>query len=395
MDQVRASSVIILVVPVGITLLCGRHLSYSAEPLYNVALGKIVTCSSPGGIAWTGLVDGDKESDKPPGCFATGADPQYPKRIVIDLGAIYQIEQIVVYSSANGNTRTAEIWASRDGVNYERMRPPYTFPDKTPQAMSAKFPPREARYVKIALLDTYGGGLGGDHVLFLREVEVLGRPVAATRASRTRPEIGPKPPRSARVFRRYALREGAAIRLLIIGDDTAVGAQGGLGRILGEKLRRRFSLGHVEVIDRSEPGYTARRAAIYPISAADDPPDLVVVALGTADSLSFDPAQFRAEMEELLTKLQERTAAMIVVVLPPKIPHMPDFALATETASADTTEAAWQLVSLVEGRDIGVVDAVTAIQESGLDLAGAYVDNLHLSAAGHEAIANKIVDLFR
>lgn len=361
----------------------------------NVALGKSFKCSSEPGIAWLGLLDGDKTSDEPPGCFATGPDAEYPKKIVIDLGAVYEIEQIAVYSSTNGNTRQAELWASRDGVTYDRMREPYTFPDKTAQRMSAKFPPREARYVKIALLDTYGGGLGGDHVLFLREVEVFGRPVAATAATRTRPTISGEPPRLARLFRRYVLKPEAQLRLLVIGDDSARGPEGGLAEALAAKLRERFSLGDVQVTARCEPGYTAQSASSYPVSLADEPPDLVVVALGTADALAFDAAAFRAAMEQLLRKLLDRTDGMIVVVAPPPIPNSPDLPRAQESASADTAEAAWQLASLVQGTEMAIVDAADALRKSGLDVPAAYEDNLSLSHAGHEAVAAAIVDLFR
>jgi lysophospholipase L1-like esterase len=364
------------------------------EGTQNVALGKSFTCTSPGGIAWQGLLDGDRTSDRPPGCFATGPDAAYPKKIVIDLGAVYEIEQIIVYSSENGNTAKVEVWASRDGVSYERMRLPYTFPDKTAQSMSARFPPHEARYVKIALLDTYGGGLGGDNVLYLREVEVMGRAVAATAQTRARPTIDSEPPRSVRIFRHYALRPDADLRLLVIGDDSAVGPDGGLAAALADQLQRRYELGNVQVTAHSEAGYTAQRAAIYPVSLADESPDLVVVALGTADSLAFDPARFRAAMDELLAKLLERTTAMVVVVAPPAIPHSADLAGAEESATADTVDAAWQLVSLAQGRDVAIVDAAAVLEKSGLDVGTVYVDNLKLSSAGHEAVAVAIVDLF-
>jgi lysophospholipase L1-like esterase len=361
----------------------------------NVALGKSFTCSSPGGIAWQGLTDGERESDEPPGCFATGPDPDYPKKVVIDLGAVYEVEQIIVHSGANGNTAKVEVWASRDGVTYERMRLPYTFPNKIAQSMSAKFPPRATRYVKVALLDSYGGGLGGDHVLFLREVEVIGRATAATAQTRSRPKTEGPPPRAARLFRAYALRPQTQLRLLVIGDESGFGAEGGLGGALAAKLQQRFSLAGVEVTDRCEPGYTARRAAIYPISLADESPDLVVVSLGTADSLAFSPAEFRAEMDELLTKLLERTHAMIVVVAPPPLPHAATLPRAEDVAGADTADAAWQLAGLVKGRDIAFVDAAEALGKSGLDVTDGYVDNLTLTAEGHAAVADAIVEVFR
>ena len=163
----------------------------------NVALGKSFTSSSPGGIAWQGLLDGKRTSDSPPGCFATGPDAEYPKKIVIDLGAVYLIDQVIVHNAANGNTKKVDVWASRDGVNYKQLRQPYVFPNRTEQRMSARFPALEARYVKLALWDTYGGGLGGDHILYLREVEVMGREVPATSATRERPEFPDDPPRLA------------------------------------------------------------------------------------------------------------------------------------------------------------------------------------------------------
>jgi len=362
---------------------------------YNVALGKPFESSSFGGIAWTGLTDGEKESDEHPGCFATGPEADYPKKVTIHLGAVYEIEQVIVYSSSNGNTAKVEIWVSRDGITYDRMRLPYTFPDKSALSMSAKFPPREAQYVKIALLDTHGGGRNGDHILYLREVEVIGRATAATAQTRTRPKIEALPPRSTQLFRHYALTPERRLRLLVIGDDAAVGAEGGLAAALGEKLQERFALAGVEVTERCEPGYTARRAAIYPISLADESPDLAVVALGTADSLVFNPADFRAEMDELLTKLLERTHAMVVVVAPPPIPHDTGLPRAERAAGADTAEAALQLVGLVQGRDLALVDAASALDESGLDVAERYVDNLTVSAEGHAAIAEAIVALFR
>lgn len=360
----------------------------------NVALGKRFTSSSPGGIAWQGLLDGKRTSDSPPGCFATGPDADYPKKIVIDLGAVYQIDQVIVYSGANGNTKSVDVWASRDGVNYQQLRKPYIFPDKTAQQMSARFPPLEARYVKLALWDTYGGGLGGDNVLYLREVEVMGREVAATSQTRERPEFPDDPPRLARVFRRYVLQEGKRIRLLVIGDDMTVAREAGRGLSvhLAERLGDRFALDTIEVDDETRSGFTARSAAALPIGD-DEAPDLVVVALGAADALAFDPATFRAQMDRLLDRLLEKTEALIVVVAPARIPHSAELARAEECGSADTADPAWQIASLLPGKGIAVVDADEAIRDSGLSVTAAYADNLSLTDAGHEVIAAAIVRL--
>jgi hypothetical protein len=380
---------------IGFLALAVRVLPAQVALAENVALGKGVSCTSPPGIAWRGLLDGDRTSDQPPGCFATGADNAYPKKITIDLGAVYAIEQIVVYSSENGNTKTVEVWASRDGTTYERMRLPYVFADKTAQRMSAAFPPREARYVKVALLDTYGHGLGGDHVLFLREVEVYGRATKATASTRERPKPKPEAPRAARIFRHYVLRPGADLRLLVLGDDAAAAPQGGLPLVLAGALRGTFDLGTITVAARCEPGYTAEDACTYPVSSADESPDLVVVALGTADALAYNAEAFRSAVAALLERLQTRTVGVIVVVAPPEIPHAEQLGRAAESAGADTTEVAWQLADLTEGTEIAIVDAAAAIRESGLDVEGAYRDNLELTQAGHEAVARAIVRLFR
>ena len=360
----------------------------------NVALGKSFTSSSPGGIAWQGLLDGKRTSDSPPGCFATGPDAEYPKKIVIDLGAVYLIDQVIVHNAANGNTKKVDVWASRDGVNYKQLRQPYVFPNRTEQRMSARFPALEARYVKLALWDTYGGGLGGDHILYLREVEVMGREVPATSATRERPEFPDDPPRLVRVFRRYVLRQGSQVRLLLIGDDMAVGQNGGkgLGTVLADKLRERFSLDAVEVDDQSRAGLTAHDARAS-LPRGSDPPDVVVVALGTADALAFDPATFREAMERLLDMLLDRTDALIVVVAPARIPHSNELARADECGSADTADPAWQMASLLTGRGIAVVDADKALDGSGLPVTKTYADNLSLTDSGHEIIASAIVRL--
>ncbi len=362
----------------------------------NVALGKRFTSSSPGGIAWQGLLDGERRSDSPPGCFATGPDAEYPKKVVIDLGAVYLIDQVIVYSTANGNTKSVDVWASRDGVNYKQLRKPYVFPDKTYQRMSARFPALEARYVKLALWDTYGGGLGGDHILYLREVEVMGREVPATSETKDRPDFPTDAPRLVRVFRRYVLGEGGKIRLLLIGDDMAVGQGGGkgLGMILAERIGERFSLDTIQVDDETRPGLTARGARELSFGG-DRPPDLAVVALGAADALAFDPAAFRAAMERLLDKLLEGTEALIIVIAPPRIPHSAELGRAQECASADTADPAWQIASLLPGREIAVVDADEAIRNSGLSVTTAYADNLSLTDAGHAVIASAVVKLLR
>jgi F5/8 type C domain len=371
-------------------------LAQNDEGLANVALGKTYTCSSPGGIAWRGLLDGEVDSDAPPACFATGNDAEYPKKIVIDLGAVHEVSQVAVHSSANGNTKKVDVWVSKDGVNYAQVRAPYIFPKGAAQRMSAKFPATAARYVKLALWDTWTGGLGGDNVLFLREVEVFGKPTPVTAGTRARPEIPHAAPRAARLLRHYVLQEDHDLRLLVIGDEMAAERHGapGLARMLATALKERFHLGSVDAADLAKPGMTARSARAASLSALEDSPDLVVVALGMADSLAFDPADFRSAAEKLLTTIMDDTEAFVVVVVPPRIPHSASLGRADECTTADTADPAWQLASIVAGTEMGIIDADAVLEESGLPVESAYADNLSLTSAGLEALAATIISLF-
>ncbi len=366
------------------------------EAEVNVALGKTYTCTSEGGIAWRGLLDGVVDSDAPPGCFATGNDADFPKKIVIDLSAVYRIDQVVVHNSANGNTKKVDVWASRDGQSYTQLRQPYVFPQGVAQRMSAKFPALEARYVKIALWDTWGGGLGGDNILYLREVEVLGRPTPLKSGTKARPEIPRTAPRLGRLVRRYVLQQGRDVRLVVIGDDLVAGRNGApdLAAVLADRLKTRFLLGEVKTTDDCKPQLTARAAGTLALPVADEAPDLVVVALGTTDSLAFDPGAFREAVSRLLHRLLDETEAFVVVIAPPRLPHVAELGRFGECATADTADPAWQLAGLVPGLDLALIDGDAVLQESGLPNESAYADNLSLSSAGLEALAGAVVTLF-
>jgi len=382
---------------VSLALLLCATVPVAAQNTVNVALGKTYVCSDPGGLAWKGLLDGEKTSDEPPACFATGNGTGFPKRIVIDLGAVYNISKVVVHSSKNGNTRKVDVWASADGESYAPLRKPYAFPEGEPLAMSAGFPEREARYVKVALWDTYGGGPGGDNVLYLREVEVLGEAKPLSQGDRPRPKLEGAPPRTARMFAHYALTQGAQRRLLIVGDDLAVGGGGGpgLGASVAERLRDDFGLESMEVIEECKPGQTARDAATLPFSSADESPDLIVVALGMADATAFDPVTFRSAVSRLLAKLSERTHAFIVVVLPPRFAHSAELGRADDCSGASTADPAWQLASILEGTEYAGIDADAVLQVAGLDAPSLYADNFTLTETGHKLLAGEIARLFR
>ncbi|MFZ5541892.1 MAG: SGNH/GDSL hydrolase family protein [Pseudomonadota bacterium] len=125
---------------------------------------------------------------------------------------------------------------------------------------------------------------------------------------------------------------GAPLRLLVIGESTAVGVgaahhgealAGELAGRLAAKLGRRVSW---RVI--GENGATARRALQVLEAAEAAPADLAVVALGVNDVLEQTRvARWQRDVAALVAALQARTAARDVILLgvPPlaKFPALP------------------------------------------------------------------------
>ena len=123
---------------------------------------------------WDGLVDGIKDSDDPPGCWASDNSANFPKQVVIDLGGLCEVSRVVIHNSTNGNTKQIQVAVSEDGSKYDLLRE-YVFPPNKYQPLVHTFTPRKARFVRITFLNTWGGGIGGDNIIYLREVEVFGR----------------------------------------------------------------------------------------------------------------------------------------------------------------------------------------------------------------------------
>lgn len=154
----------------------------TGPPTVNLALNRPYTANCGILPGWDGLVDGTKNSDEPPDCFATDDSRDFPKTIVIDLGATCQLTRIVVHNSANGNTKQVVVSLSADGKTYEKLRE-YIFPSAKYLPLVHSFAPRKARFVQLSFTDTWGGGAGGDNIIYLREVEVYGKRFGATQAS--------------------------------------------------------------------------------------------------------------------------------------------------------------------------------------------------------------------
>jgi len=146
----------------------------AGPPTVNLALNRPYTANCGILPGWEGLVDGAKNSDEPPDCFATDDSRDFPKTIVIDLGGLCQLTRIVVHNSANGNTKQVVVSLSADGKTYEKLRE-YIFPSGKYLPLVHSFAPRKARFVRLSFADTWGQGAGGDNIIYLREVEVYGK----------------------------------------------------------------------------------------------------------------------------------------------------------------------------------------------------------------------------
>lgn len=388
----------------GVVLGLGALLCTAAhgQDVVNLALNKPFTCSAPSQAGWNGLVDGVKSSDQKPGCFATDGSDKMPKTVTIDLGAMCKIEQLNVLNSLNGNTRAISLACSTDGRKWTQLRE-YVFPDRQLQQLSHKFPPTDARYVRITFLDTYGGGFGGDYFMFLREVEVYGvRKQGGATPATTSAASSPAPPltssRELKIFARYAFRPGTRLKLAVVGDRTALppdeGEQG-----MGETLAKLITEAHkdvkVDVLQFWKETLTAEDALKLVPDIVKADPDLCLIALGATDSLNWHAAAFQNAVNELLTQLRRDTQAVLIIVTPPPFAANPEGGLAAETAGKDTAGAASALRGAAALLDIPTVDSETSLHNSGIDEALLYADNMQLSELGQTVIARMIMELLK
>ena len=364
----------------------------------NLALGKPFSCTDPSAAGWDGLVDGVKTSDEKPGCFATGGGPT-PKAVTVDLGEVCQTNRVDVINSLNGNTRAVTLEYSIDGKEWPQLRE-YVFPDQQLQTLTHRFPPTPARYVRITFEDTYGGGFGGDNFAFLRELEVYGKPKpggAAATPSRP-PVMDAVASRELQIFARHALREGARLKLAVLGDRVALGvADGGrgMGEVLAELIAERHEGVEIEVLQFSKEDMTVEDAYTAASDVADADPDMCIVALGATDSLDWQETAFRQSVSDLLLRLQRRTRAVLIAVSPPPFAGDPEKGLAEETAGKNTTDAVLVLRGIGTMMGTPVVDAGGAFEKAAIDRLLLYDDNIRPSELGHTVIARKILELLK
>ena len=396
-----------LAVLAGVLGLISAGMGTAAER--NLAAGKPYLCTTELRPGWTGLVDGQNDSDQPPACFATDNSAQFPKEAIIDLGGVYQLTKIAVYNSLNGNTRHITVWISQDARDFTQLRE-YYFPHDRSQPLIHSFPshPRPARYIKISMHDTWTGGEGGDNCLYLREVEVYGdeeaeSPAADAWASmmalaRWQPAL--VKPHSVDLFRRYCLQQQADIVVGVLGDRFAASA--GSSRALSqptwvdlfsEQLKQRGAYKTVRVLPANSirlDNLTELRGRLSDFQSVD----LLIIAYGTEASLTNVPTlEFRRQLQQLVELVQDELAALVVVVTPAPFVHRPDLAGLAQVQDKDSWRLARAAEQVAALTDCAVVRTASVLAHSDHGVADIYQDNLSLGEMGHLAVARALENL--
>jgi hypothetical protein len=285
--------------------------------IINLALNRPYTLNSDALPGWDGLVDGVKDSDDPPGCFATDNSGKFPKHVVIDLGCLCDISKIVVHNSANGNTREVIVSVSKDAKAYDVLRD-YVFPKSKYQPLIHSFTARKARFVKLDFKDSWHKGIGGDNIIYLREVEVFGKrtekPDTGTVWSflATAPTVRRSP--AWPVLRRFLKDLSRAVRVAVLTDakpEALLGPDGWLSAAVAEGGRSWSEHGvRVVAYSTAADGPTALTALESTID--HESPDLLLVVY----SVTSD-APLGANADHAINAVAKAGTSVIMVVPPP------------------------------------------------------------------------------
>jgi len=376
-------------------LLTGTAFAAPSSPATNLALGCPYVVNVQTLPGWNGLVDGDKDSDSAPGCFATGNAPDYPKYAVIDLQGECTISKVVVYNSANGNTRTVSLASSPDGSSYKYLRAPdFIFAANSAMALTVNFQPRTARYVRVTFVDTWKRGLGGDDCLFLREVEVYGsrsgqapRPDPFVLASQQAPFVSN---RAVAVFKRYCLNTEGEMRMAVVGDTFTTDCDRPTHwvKVLATELSRLYPQKRIVV---NAVGGNESALSFGQDWARDHrgilAPDLIIVAYGTNAAVAGASVdEFRSKYQSLISELVENTGALIVPVTTLPL-------VARDLPSTVVYDAAIEQVASASG--LPLLRTAAVLSKIPGDKSLYYLDDRHLSEAGNQAVGNALADLLR
>ncbi len=366
------------------------------EPATNIALHRPFHCSVGILEGWTGLVDGEAQSDSAPTCFATANAEKFPKQITIDLGALCKIKQVVVHNSANGNTRKISIECSTDGGTFETLRKAYIFPDRTAMKLSHQFSPRKARYVRLTFYDTWGSGPGGENCIFLREVEVIGWHPDGVRQQPTDPlaqfsgQTMFRGGQSVNIFRRYCLNNAETpLRIAAFGDSFArpqAGKDAHWTALLGQAIQRKTGKPMTLQLAASM-GFTATDCEIA-LAEAEEQFDLILLTVGFDAAISQeDLATFESNVEAIVDMLHERTDALVIAVAPPPIAHEKTLKNYEIVADVNTRKYAWTMWEIAAEKMVPVVMTGPLLAGSTKGFMELYSDNMGLSEQGHKTLA--------
>jgi len=352
----------------------------------NVALNRPFVCSTDVMDGWTGLVDGVTDSDSGPGCFATSDEVGFPKAVTIDLQRPCIVNRIAVHNSANGNTRGIAIYCSRDGEQFEKLRE-FIFPQSQPIVLNHRFNDRPAQFVRVEFANTWGGGLGGDNVIFVREVEVFGTPTGG--ASVMGPPAQPigdplLPTREVRLFRRWALEGDRPLSIVTFGDSLAEIDEESWPTVMAERLQfARPEGAQVTVSAVAHAGMTPDAGSGDVTEVIDAAPDVVLVSFGT-DMVHWDAGGFRAGLGAVVGRLLAETDALVVLVGPaPRGQEMVDTA----------RRALAQMERTGELLGVAVVRTEAALLAEGLTVEDVPGDDGGLSEAARQVIATAVLEL--
>ncbi|MEA3401417.1 MAG: discoidin domain-containing protein [Armatimonadota bacterium] len=364
------------------SLLC----AVPAAAQYNVARDQPYECNVDVMAQWTGLVDGVADSDTSPGCFATSNDPTFPKVVTIDLQRPCSISRIAVHNSTNGNTRGIVISCSEDGESYEKLRE-FIFPQGQAITLTHRFNDRPAQFVRVAFTNTWGGGLGGDNRIFVREVEVFGAPTGEAPVA-----LPPAEPageavaetRELRLFRRWAVEDDRPLTLAVLGDSLVTCGEGAWPQTVAERLEMaRPEGGQVSVAAMTEPGLEPDATAGHLMLLADSDPDIVLVSFGT-DITNWNQEVFRSALSHLVRRLLEETDAVVVLVGP----------LPGDMEQTDMARRVLQTMDrLADLLGLPLVRTEVALAEEGLTGEALRGDEGGASEAAGQVIATAVVEL--
>ena len=372
----------------------------------NLALNKSYLCTSELLAGWTGLVDGLKDSDQPPACFATDNSPGFPKELVIDLGAVLPITKIAVYNSLNGNTRHIAVLSSVNATDFESLREYYFPPDKV-QPLVHSFPahPRRARYVKVKMYDSWTGGRNGDNCLYLREVEVYATPQGSVSTPDSLTEVMAlarwqqplvEPP-TVPLFRRYCLEAKSESAIGLLGDGFAA-----FGNQLSPtwvdlfiaRLKERGGYQNIEVTNLvGEPGLsnlTRLQGELASLTSVD----LLIIAYGTQAALDGMPTlDFRGRLHELAESTQHQLTALTVVVTPAPFANRSDWPRYAEVQGKDSLRLARAAEQVATLAGYALVRTASVLARSERESQELYQDNVTLSQPAHRALSRALEEL--